>query len=40
LSRGIDIRLQRIFTPTLEQEIAEFRKRIPRLEYQSYLEKR
>ena len=31
--------LQRIFTLTKEQEIAEFRKRITTLEYQSYLEK-
>jgi glutamine synthetase len=31
--------LQRIFTLTKEQEIAEFRKRISTLEYQSYLEK-
>ncbi|RLA47377.1 MAG: glutamine synthetase [Gammaproteobacteria bacterium] len=30
--------LQRIFTLTKEQEIAEFRKRITTLEYQSYLE--
>jgi glutamine synthetase len=31
--------LQRIFTLTKEQEIAEFRRRISTLEYQSYLEK-
>jgi glutamine synthetase len=31
--------LQRIFTLTKEQEIAEFRKRITELEYQSFLEK-
>jgi glutamine synthetase len=31
--------LQRIFTLTKEQEIAEFRRRITTLEYQSYLEK-
>lgn len=31
--------LQRIFTLTKEQEIAEFRRRITLLEYQSYLEK-
>ena len=31
--------LQRIFTLTKEQEIAEFRKRITALEYQSYLDK-
>ncbi|MEH6591342.1 MAG: glutamine synthetase family protein [Halioglobus sp.] len=31
--------LQRIFTLTKEQEIAEFRRRITDLEYQSYLEK-
>ena len=31
--------LQRIFTLTKEQEIAEFRKRITTLEYQSYLQK-
>jgi glutamine synthetase len=31
--------LQRIYTLTKEQELAEFRKRITQLEYQSYLEK-
>jgi glutamine synthetase len=31
--------LQRIFTLTKEQEIAEFRRRITTLEYQSFLEK-
>ncbi|MBT4521294.1 MAG: glutamine synthetase, partial [Halieaceae bacterium] len=30
--------LQRIYTLTKEQEIAEFRRRITALEYQSYLE--
>ena len=31
--------LQRIYTLTKQQELAEFRKRISLLEYQSYLEK-
>jgi len=31
--------IQRIFTLTKEQEIAEFRHRITALEYQSYLER-
>ena len=30
--------LQRIYTLTKEQEIAEFRRRITELEYRSYLE--
>jgi glutamine synthetase len=31
--------LQRIFTLTKEQEVAEFRRRISTLEYQTYLER-
>ena len=39
IQQALGSELQRIFTLTKEQEIAEFRKRITTLEYQSYLEK-
>jgi glutamine synthetase len=37
--KALGSELQRIFTLTKEQELAEFRKRISELEYQSFLEK-
>jgi glutamine synthetase len=39
IKANLGTELQRIFTLTKEQEIAEFRRRITDLEYQSYLEK-
>ena len=38
IRKAMGAEFQRIFTLTKEQEIAEFRRRITTLEYQSYLE--
>ena len=39
ISANLGSELQRIYALTKEQEIAEFRRRITTLEYQTYLEK-
>ncbi len=39
IRNALGVELQRIYTLTKEQELAEFRRRITTLEYQSYLEK-
>jgi glutamine synthetase len=39
IRKALGSELQRIFTLTKEQEIAEFRRRITELEYQTYLER-